>query len=147
MNEETMSTFDPDSFMNSEVEEALSTEYVPIPEGDYQAVIDKATPKVTPNGNALIEVHWKIDAPGVDDAHEKTVRQAIWLDITGSGALETGKGKNVALGRLREALSQNVPGQRWNPGMLEGNVAKIKVKQRAGDDGAIYTDVKGVAKL
>lgn len=140
-------TFDPDLFMNQETEDANSTEFTPIPAGEYTAVIDHVDPKVTPKGSPLLEVFWKIDAPGVEDAHEKTVKQAIWLDITSTGGLESGKGKNVALGRLREALGQNKAGQKWNPGMLAGNVAKINVKHRAGDGDAIYSEVKGVTAL
>lgn len=143
-----MPVFDVDSFMNTEVEEANSTEFVPIPEGEYMAVIDKAEPKVTQGGKPFISVAWKLDAPGNEEANEKTVYQTVWLDITNAGSLDFGKGKNVSLGRLREALGQNTPGQRWNPGMLAGNVAKVSVKQQPDRENpeVIYSRVMQVAK-
>ena len=148
MTDEAMSAFDPDAFANVTIEEANSTEYVPIPEGDYIATVDKYEPKVTPNGKPVLEVFWKLDAPENEDVHEKVIRQGIWLDVNGQGSLEMGKGKNVQLGRLREAVGQNTPGQAWSPAMLEGAVAKVSVKQTMAKDGsgAVYSNISGVAK-
>ena len=55
-----------------------------------------------------------------------------------------GKGKNVALGRLREALGQNTPGKPWSFGMLVGQVAKVAVKHRITDAGDTFAEVKRV---
>lgn len=137
--------FDPDSFMSGTVEGGNSTEYTPIPEGEYNAVIEKAEARTTPKGTPLIEVNFKLDAPGVADADGRSARYTVWLDVTESGSLDMGKGKNVALGRLREAVKQNGPGA-WNPGMLLGAVARVNIKHRVADDGATYADVKGIAK-
>jgi hypothetical protein len=138
--------FDPNMFLNSEVTGEMETQYSPIPEGEYNAFIEKVEPRVTTTGRAIMDVHWKVDAPGNEEANERQVRQSIFLDLTEQGTLDRGKNKNVQLGRLRDALSQNGP-QPWNPGMLSGGVAKVLVKHRAGDDGAIFTDVKGVTKI
>lgn len=140
--------FNPDTFMSTETTDANATTYEPVPEGEFQAVIDSVQPRVTPKGTPLLEVTWQIDAPGIEAAHERKVRQTIWLDVTESGGLATGKGKNVQLGRLREAVGQNTPGQPWSPSMLLGNVASVTVKHRFSEDGSeIYTDVKGVTKV
>lgn len=143
-----MSTFNTDAFLNTQVEGETSTEYTPIPEGEYNAVIEKVDARtVGQNSSPVLDVVWRLDAPNEEDAHEKSVRQTVWLDITSQGALDMGKGRNVQLGRLRDALGQNVAGQPWMPSMLLGNVATINVKHRMGDEGQIYSDVKGVAKV
>lgn len=143
-----MPTFNPDTFLNTQVDAPLSTEYVPIPEGEYNAVIEKVDPRtVGQESKPVLDVVWRIDAPEVEDAHEKSVRQTIWLDVTAQGNLDLSKGKNVQLGRLRDAVGQNVPGQAWMPSMLVGNVARIFVKHRMGDEGQIFSDVKGVSKI
>lgn len=80
---------------------------------------------------------------------EPSVRQTLWLDTTESGGLDFGKGKNVGLGRLREALGQNAPGKPWAPGMLVGGVAKVKVSHSIDkrDNVTINADVKAVLPL
>ena len=145
MSEDTM--FNPDDFMNTAVEGELSTEYSPVPENEYIAVVEEVKPDTTPSGTPLLGVFWKIDAPGDDEADGRVVRQTIWLDVTGEGALDRGKGKNVQLGRLRAALNQNGPGA-WNPGMLLGAVARISIKHSADKDNPdrIYANVNGVVK-
>jgi hypothetical protein len=68
------------------------------------------------------------------------------LDINDAGNLDMSKGRNVQLGRLREALGLNTPGQAFSFQMIPGRAAKILVKQRVeGED--IFADVKGVVKL
>lgn len=145
-----MSTFNPDTFLNTTVEGELSTQYTPIPEGEFNAVVDKVEPRSTATGKAILDVTWKIDDSAVAEATgiaAPSCRQSIFLDITESGGLDIGKGKNIQLGKLRDALSQNQPGKAWAPSMLLGQVAKVLVKQRVADDGAVYTDVKGVRKM
>jgi hypothetical protein len=69
------------------------------------------------------------------------------LDLNESGTgMDTGKGKNVTLGRLREALGLNQPGTPFSFRQLIGRAAKISVTQRVDGD-QIYNDVKGVVKL
>lgn len=146
-----MSTFNPDQFLNTETTDATSTAYTPIPENEYTACVKEIKPRVTTSGKAILDVTWSIDdqdgsieaATGMKQA---TVRQSIFLDVTESGGLDTGKGKNVQLGKVREALSQNASGKVWRPGDLIGGVAKVQVKHRMDGD-ATYVDVKGVTKL
>ena len=149
-----MSAFNPDSFMNASITEANDTQYVPVPEGEFQATIDKVEAKVVGNETPrpILNVSWKTSDPAVQNATgraENTVRQTIWLDVTESGGLDFGKGKNVGLGKLRDALGQNRPGQSWAPGMLVGGVAKVKVKHSIDrrDGVTINAEVSGVAKL
>lgn len=149
-----MSAFNPDSFMNASVTDANDTQYVPVPEGEFQATVDKVEAKVVGQDTPrpIINVTWKTSDPAVQNVTgraENSVRQTIWLDVTESGGLDFGKGKNIGLGKLREALGQNKPGQSWAPGMLVGGVAKIKVKHSIDkrDGVTVNAEVSAVTKL
>lgn len=151
-----MTTFDPASLFEQTTTEVNDTKIIPIPEGEYLAVIEKAETSTwqsrdgTKSGIRL-DVHYLIDDEGAKAATGRdklTVRQGIMLDLTEDGrGLDMGKGKNVGLGRLREATGLNVPGQPFAMAMIPGRLVKIKVTQRPGDDPeTVYNDVKGVAK-
>ena len=66
----------------------------------------------------------------------------MFLDMDENGDLELGKGKNVDLGRLREALGQNTGGN-WSPSQLVGSSATIHVSNRLYE-GKTYADVERV---
>ena len=150
---EAASAFDPELFQNISQEAEFSTEYVPIPENDYTATIMKVvarqhTDDETAKVSTVLGVTWKLNAEGVEDADDKLVDQGVFLDLNDSGQLETGKGKNVPLGRLLEAINLN--GKSWSPVGLAGNVATIKVTQYPGKgkhEGRIFNRVKAVAAL
>jgi len=149
-----MSMFDPDAFMNTQFSEANETKFVTVPEGEYSAVIDKveAKPWQSRDGSKSglrLDVNWKIDDPAASEATgiaNPTVKQGIMLDLTDSGGLATGPGRNINLGRLRDAVNQNKPGSPWNPNMLVGQPARVKVSHRIYE-GEVYAEVKGVTKL
>lgn len=151
-----MGTFDPAAFLDTQTTEASSTEFVVVDEGDYQAV--SLEPEVRPwtgkkdptkSGYAL-SLQWEIDLSQYPEQQAKIgrdrykVKQDIMLDLNDSGGIDTGKGKNIKLGRLREALGLNKPGQPFSFRMLSGRVAKVSVKHRLVDD-TIYAEVGGVA--
>lgn len=141
-----MSNFSADAFMGTEVEGVGETEYTPIPENEYTALIKEVKADTTPKGNPFLELIWIIDDQTVRDLigmEEPTVRQTLWLDISDSGALEFGKNKNIQLNKVREALNQN-DGKPWSPNMMRGRPATILIKHRLGDQGQIYADVKAV---
>lgn len=143
--------FDPEMFLNVTTNEANATTLEPIPEGEYIATIKEVKPRQS-GDYVLLDVVWTIDDAALAEQLGRksvTVRQSIFLDITETGGLATGKGKNVGLGRLREAVGQNRPGQPWSPGMLAGaGPCRITVKHRTNDDGSqIYEDVRQVAAL
>lgn len=143
-----MSTFNPDTFLNTEVTEANSTSYVPVPEGEFVASIKEIKPRQAKD-KAILDITWAIDDEKVaaeTGMANPTVRQSLFLDVTESGGLDFAKGKNIGLGKLREALGQNAPGRPWAPGMLLGGVARVNVKHRLYED-QIFTDVKGVARV
>lgn len=138
--------FNADAFMATEVEQELETEFTPIPERDYPALVKEVKPSVTPNGSPKMDIHWIIDDQSVRDllGHDEPIaKQNVWLDFNAAGALEFGKNKNIGLGKLREALGQN-DGKPWKPTDLLGKVATVSVKHRLGEEGGIFAYVSAV---
>ena len=153
-----MSTFDPNTFLNMTTTESNSTSQTPVPVGEYIGVVDKveARPwqkKDDPSvAGMALDILWSIDDANVKALLERdkvTVKQGIMLDITPEGGLDMGKGKNVGLGRLREALDLNQPGQPFGFSMLTGRAAKVAVKHRVDNKNPenIFAEVSAVAKL
>ena len=147
-----MSSFNPDTFLNTETAESNAVAYTPVPEGEFNASIKTIKPRVLTDGRAVLDISWTVDdeqARTETGMAEPSVRQTIWLDTTESGGLDFGKGKNVGLGRLRDAVGQNQAGKPWAPGMLLGQVAKVKVSHSIDkrDGVTIQADVKAVLPL
>lgn len=149
--------FNPDEFLDIQVTDSNSTQTIPVPVGEFTGIVDGESIKVKPwqrkddpsVGGLKLELTWLIDDQSVKDALDRdkvTVKQQIMLDLTDSGGLDMGKGKNVGLGRLREATGLNTPGQPFSFTMLAGRIAKVKIEHRI-DGENIYAEVKGVAKL
>lgn len=146
-----MGMFDPESFLGTQTKESNSTVMIPVPEGEYNAVVVSVAARQI-NDKVILDVVWKIDSAEVAAAtgrEENSVRQSIFLDMTSNGGLDFSKGKNVGLGRLREALGQNKDGKPWSPRNMEGQVARVLVTHRIdkNDDSIVYADVKRVASL
>lgn len=143
--------FDTDSFLNTSTEGEMSTEFPVVPAGDFNAVVDDIDVRSGEGEKgtwAVMDITWVIDDAAVAEEmgiDNPKCRQSIFLDFDDSGALKLGKGKNVGLGRLREALGQNGPGA-WSPAMLKGGVARVHVEQRI-HEGKTYADVKYAVKL
>ena len=150
---EAASTFDPDLFQNISQEAEFSTEYVPIPENEYTGMIMKVEARQFTDGESgkvstVMGITWRLSAEGVDDADGKLVDQGVFLELNEADQLETGKGKNVPLGRLLEAINLN--GKPWSPSGLVGNIATVNVEQYPGKDkheGRIFNRVKKVTTL
>lgn len=148
-----MSTFDPATFLNMQVDEANDTKVVPVPAGEYLAVAEKVDIKAwaSKDGSSSglkLEIVWDIDDQNVKALLGRDtvkVTQQQMLDLTDTGMLDTSKGKNVGLGRIREALDLNTPGQPFAFSMIQGRPAKVVVSHRiAGED--VYAEVKKIAK-
>lgn len=143
-----------ENFLDQTVIGALDTKVVPIPVGEYTAVIKdikartwKAKDDPT-NTGVTLDVTWVIDDPELAEKlgrKELQVRQGIMLDVGDDGRLLVEKGKNIGLGRLREALNMNDPKKPFSFSALPGNVAKVLVTHRVvGED--IYAEVKSTAR-
>jgi hypothetical protein len=147
-------SFDPDQFLNSAVTGANDTKVIPVPMGEYQGIIEKVLPRQwqskdgTQTGIAL-DVFWLIEDANVKSILGRdtvTCKQGIMLDTAPSGGLDMTKGKNIGLGRLREAVGMNDPSQSFSFHSLPGQSAKVSVQHRiVGED--TFAEVKGVAKL
>lgn len=155
--------FDINALTEAPVNEAMSTNPLICPEGEWTAVV--ASPDEggiaawlrevdTKRGKQLIfQLPWSI----LDDAVKTQlkrdtviVRQDIWLDVGPDGkTLLTSEGTNVDLGRIRLALGQQaMPG--WNLSKLIGaGPAKIMVGHRTdrNDRSRKFAEVRRVAKI
>lgn len=130
--------FDPSTFLQTSSEQALSTRTVPIPTGDYLAQILELTPRNVQGVKDTskwyqfldMELEIKLTPEAAAELGRDTAkrRHSVGLDLTPQGNLDYGKGKNVGLGRMREAVGQNVAGQAWNPMMLKGQMVKVSIK-------------------
>lgn len=146
-------SFDPQSFLDASISTSQDTKTVPCPVGEYMGIISKVLPRQwtskdnTTSGIAL-DIFWLVEDEGVKELlsrKEVVVKQGIMLD-TVAGGLDTSRGKNIGLGRLREALGMNEDGVAFSFGMLPGQAAKISVTHRLSADDT-FAEVKGVAKL
>lgn len=147
--------FSPEQFLDMQVTESNDTKVIPVPVGEYVAVVEEVKVRNWQNkqdpskAGMALDVFWAIDDQAVKEflgRDKVTVKQGVMLDLTDSGGLDMGKGKNVGLGRLREATNLNTPGQPFSFSMFPGRVAKVKVEHRV-DGETIYAEVKQVAKM
>lgn len=147
-------SFDAQSFLDSAVTGSNDTKIIPVPEGEYLGVIEKvgASQWQSKDGTKTglkLEVLWLVEDANVKaylNRDTVTVRQDIMLDTTEAGALDMSAGRNIGLGRLREAVGRNVEGSAFSFSMLPGMSAKIAIKHRIYEDNT-FAEVKGVAKV
>lgn len=150
------SAFDPQTFGQMTITESNSTESVLVPVGEYGASItdkkiDTWKAKDGSSEGLKMFVFWNVEDPEVralTGRDKNIVRQEMMFDLTENGALATGKGMNVRLGRLREAVGLNTPGQPFSFDMLVGRSARVSIGHRADnrDSSVMYAEVKDVAK-
>lgn len=148
-----MSNFDPDVFLSSTIDAKLDTRLIPVPADEYTAMLEDIRPRLTQGKDGteylVFDIVWSIDDVQLKTKlgrDKVTCRQSIFLDRTPDGSIDVGKGRNVQLGRLREAVGQNHAGA-WAPSMLKGSAARIKVVHEADKNGEIYDKVVAVTKL
>jgi hypothetical protein len=150
-----MSIFNPDTFLGATTTEALDTKVPRVPDGIWKGQVKSLNfrtleASADKGERTIMEVTWSILDESVKKETglpEPTVRQTIWLDLDAQGKLAAGAGKNVSIGRLREALGQNKPGKPWAPAHLVGGMAKVSVKSTVNKrDGETYSEVDKVAK-
>jgi hypothetical protein len=154
------SAFDPKAFLDMQFSEASSTERVNIPAGEHLALVEKVeTTKWTKKDDSTkfglrLDVTYLIDSADVKAllGREKvTVTQGIMLDLTPTGGLDFSKGRNVTLGRLRECVGLNKPGESFGFRMLEGRPLKIVIGHKPSEapgaqPGDMYDNVVGFVR-
>jgi hypothetical protein len=145
-------SFDPNTFLNMTVEETNDTKSIPCPAGEYLALAEKVDIKTWSardgsSSGLKVDILWDIQDENVKallGRDSVKVGQQQMLDLTDTGQLDMGKGKNIGLGRIREALNLNVAGQPFSFGMIQGRMAKVIVSHRAvGED--VYAEIKKIA--
>lgn len=150
-----MSTFDASNFLNTTYTTATATAYVPVPEGVHNAIvgqIDVREGKGKDNKPYYqLIVPFLIDSAEVRELlsrDEVKMTHRIFLDVE-NGVLATGPGRNVQLGRLREALGCNDEGQEFTLSMLTGKAAKVSVKHRAHTEraGEVVAEIDEIGSL
>ncbi len=145
--------FDPNEFLNETVTGQLDTKIIPVPEnmsGDgYLGLVEKVdvrqwVKKDDPSISGLaLDILWEIQDENIktEVARDKViVKQGIMLQLTESGQLDMSKGKNVPLGKLREALDMNKPGEPFNFNMIVGRMGKLFVSHRVVGEN-VYAEV------
>lgn len=152
--------FNADAFLNQTVDAPMSTSVTPCPEGEYVAFIDDGDKAITFSGGRSdktgdewnkMNVLFDIKDDAVRDLLKRDkilVPMQCFLDITPAGTLDVSEGKNVSIGRLRQALGQNEGA--WNPAMLKGKgPLMVKVTQRSDpkDPTIKYAEIARVAKI
>ena len=120
-----MSLFDTDNFLGSSAGGAMSTERELIPADTYtdasiadMKLLHGEVKQGENAGNkwARINFIWEIHNEELKTKLDRSVikvTQGIMLDLTPSGDLDTSKGKNVRLGKLKHALRMNDRETQW----------------------------------
>lgn len=150
--------FDVNQFTDMQINEANDTVLRPVPEGEYIAIIASYevrpwTGKEDPTKSGVaLDIQWEIDdaALQADLGRKPKVKHGVMLDLSEDGqGLDMGKGRNVGLGRLRQALGLNVPGKPFSFSQLPGQAARIAVKHRQdkNDPEKVYAEVREVTGL
>lgn len=141
-----MSTFDINSLMEKKTQ-ALSTATIPIPEGIFPFTVagwEFKDGKRDESGDAWYAAVAQIDVQVTDDMRAEmglgddvqTLRRSkyIYLDLVddGSGGMELDDrtGKNVQLGRFREAIGQNEEGTEWGFPDAQGARGAVQISHR-----------------
>lgn len=146
-------SFDPEAFKHVTFEEPLDTEIVPPDEGVYNAKVYNWDLRggTSEKGNdwAMLQITWELEDQDGSQAQKTgrdtvTARQSLFLDLTDDGKMDTSKGQNVRLGRLREALGLN--DRPFSFDMLMGQQAKVNVRHRETDNGT-FPEVNNVAHI
>ena len=146
--------FSAEQFLDMQVNESNDTKVIPVPVGEYLAVCKEVkvrtwTSKKDPSMSGIaFDLVWTIDDANVKallGREEINVKQGIMVELTEAGGLDMGKGKNVGLGRLREAVDLNKPGQPFSITMVTSRMAKIAVKHRI-DGETIFAEVGAITR-
>lgn len=146
--------FNAQQFMNTVYEEANSTRIAPLPPGEYVGFIEPITGESfsggisEKNGRPWARLNLMIDVSGeavkaATGQDRRRVRAGIMLQLDENGNLDMREGRNIQLGRLREAVGLNVPGKPFKFSDLEGRLVKIVVDHRVSQDdpSVVYEEV------
>jgi hypothetical protein len=146
-----MAEFNLDAFKNATFSGAMETHFTPPPADLYKGSIleidlSQNQGKKDPSKMvSVLKLTWELEDPTgkvkeITGQDSSRAYQDVFLDLGPDGKLLGGKGRNIGLGALREAIGQNADGKPWAPSMLVGAKATIKVEiekfqRKDGGDG------------
>jgi hypothetical protein len=151
-------TFDPASFESQTTNDESSTSLIPIPAGEYNAQIEdykftQGTSKKSGDTFTSMNITYRL----LDDngeiaqriGREPKIQQSYFIETTPQGGFDFAKGKNVWLGKIREAVGMNIPGQTFTFALLKGQVLRVNVIEdpQKDDPTTIYNRVKSVGRV
>jgi hypothetical protein len=147
--------FDPAQFVDMETDVALEKR-PPLPPGDYTALIGDVTcvpwsSKDSSKSGLRYVVPLKLQVPPSVKEELKLnsdtiqLTDSIMLDQNENGTLDFSPGRNNYLRKYREALGQNVPGEKWSARRMVGQPILVKVKHDIYQ-GEPVERIDGVAK-
>lgn len=146
-----MSTFDPEQFLDSTINEANATKRDPCPIGEHPGTIQDVAIKGGEGKDGRpwlrLDVKVRLESDAIKQEMGLPFHTTTWgimLDLTEAGAIDTGRNRNTKLGQLREATGLNGAG--FTPRALIGHSAMFNVTHRPYQ-GEIYDDIKGVRAL
>lgn len=144
--------FNPDQFLATAVQGVLDTQRKPLPAVEFNGFIKEIKkPEVvkTKKGDSiLMEIPIQIDCAQYEQelGYSSSVRSyKCWLDINAVGNLDMGTGKNIDLGKIREAVGQNGP-EEWTVTNLVGAPIRVQIKHRE-HEGKIYDEISAVGPV
>lgn len=153
-----MSVFNPDTFLDEETGGAMSTERVLIPVNTYSPCYIsevKPTEGIIGKGDragqpwAKLDFVWVIDSQELRDMLNRAqvkITQGVMLDLDENGRIDTAKGRNVQLGKLRKALGINETSVKFREFL--GKPATIQIVHKTSNlDGSMREEVVAVAGL
>ena len=151
-----MGIFNPENFLDDEVGGPMSTERELIPADTYrncyvkdvkvqEGIIGKGERAGKPW--ARLNLVWVIDDQALRDKlnrAEVTITQGLMLDLDDNDRLDTRKGRNVRLGRVRKALGLNEGSIKFKE--FIGKTATLQIAHGVNSqDGSATEEVAAVA--
>lgn len=138
-------TFSAETYINAVMDQPLERR-IPIPPNDYIGIINKidarqwTSQKDTSKSGVALDITIQLDLPFEVqqecqmDKPLFNMRDSIMLDLTESGSLDQGPGKNRRLRQYREATHQNELGKPFSPKDLLGQLVKVRVVHELYED-------------
>jgi len=147
-----MSLFNADVLLNAATESKMSTSIPPMPNGDFIFTITGVEFKNPKDDMVVLEAKVECIDPevcAVTGMNPTKSKISCFCDLTDSGLLDDAEGKNVQIGKLREAVGQNEAGTPWTPMMLVGAQLRGKVAQEPDkkDPTIIRSNIVATARI
>lgn len=157
--------FDAKSFMEQKVSAPMDTERARVAEGQYRFMIDAGEGWIEFNSgtiskgeragqpwvSATIRCLCQDEAVKAELGRDKVVvRKQFFLDLDATGQIATGKGQNVDLGQMREALNQNDAKKPWDFSKLEGAgpfMGEVRHRPNEKNPNEPFAEIGRVAKV